>query len=307
MRTFVLFNPKAGPAELAAAVRARLEARPGVTVCQPAAPGDVAGCVAEAVRGGYETLVAAGGDGTVHAVVNALAPDFGRCRLAVLPLGTGNDLCRTLAVPEDALEALEALDAGRERRLDLMRVETGGRAWYAVNTASGGFSGQLHEALSDGLKATWGPLAYLLGAVSVLPDLTGYRTTLALDGGPAERVEALNIIVANGRYAAGGWRVASRANPEDGLLDVVVVRNGPLLDLTGVGARLVAGDYLDSDAVWHARARGVRVASEPGMWFSIDGELATHEPVAFTAVPAALRVLVGRDYQPDPAAAEGAA
>src|SRR5207248_828023 len=86
----------------------------------------------------------------------------------------------------------------------------------------------------------------------------------ALDGGPAERVEALNIIVANGRYAAGGWRVASRANPEDGLLDVVVVRDGPLLDLTAVAARLVAGDYLDSDAVRHARARRVRVAAARG-------------------------------------------
>jgi diacylglycerol kinase (ATP) len=294
MRTFVVFNPKAGSAHLVDAVRARLESRPGVTLCQPEAPGDVTGCVAAAVRGGCNTLVAAGGDGTVNAVVNALAPDFGRCRLAVLPLGTGNDLCRTLAIPEDALEVL---DAGRERRLDLMRVETAGRSWYAVNAASGGFSGQLHEAMSDDLKATWGPLAYLLGAVGVLPDLTGYHTTLALDGGPAQRVEALNIIVANGRYAAGGWRVASRADPEDGLLDVVVVRDGPLLDLTAVAARLVAGDYLDSDAVWHGRARSVRVASEPGMWFSVDGEAVTSQPLTFTAVPGALRVLVGPDYQ----------
>jgi diacylglycerol kinase (ATP) len=300
MRTFVVFNPKAGPTRSAEAVRARLEARPGVTVCEPETPGGVSGCVAEAMHSSCDTLVAAGGDGTVHAVVNALAPDFDRCRLAVLPLGTGNDLCRTLALPEDALEALEALEAldvGRERRLDLMRVETAGRSGYAVNLASGGFSGQLQERLSDDLKATWGPLAYLLGAVGVLPDLTGYHTTLALDGGPPARVEALNIIVANGRYAAGGWRVASRADPEDGLLDVVVVRDGPLLDLTAVAARLLAGDYLDSDAVWHARARSVRVASEPGMWFSIDGELATNELVTFTAVPRALRVLVGPDYQ----------
>jgi diacylglycerol kinase (ATP) len=298
MPTFVVFNPKAGSAAAAEAVRARLEERPDVVLCQPEAPGDMAACVAEALRGGCDTLVAAGGDGTVHAVVNALAPDFARCRLAVLPLGTGNDLCRTLAVPEDAVAALEVLDSGRERRLDLMQMETAGRSWYAVNVASGGFSGQLHEVLSDDLKATWGPLAYLLGAARVLPDLTGYHTTLALDGGAPQRVEALNIIVANGRYAAGGWRVASRAGPEDGLLDVVVVRQGPLLDLTAVAARLVAGDYLDSDAVWHRRARRVRIASEPGMWFSVDGELVTNEPVTFTAIPGALRVLVGPDYQP---------
>ena len=116
------------------------------------------------------------------------------------------------------------------------------------------------------MKATWGPLAYLRGAASVLPDLHEYETYLSYDDGPPERVEALNVVVANGRYAAKGWEVASAANPEDGLLDVVVVRYGPLLDLTDVAARLLAGDYLESDLVLHRRARRVRVASRPGMW-----------------------------------------
>src|SRR5439155_24213469 len=109
-----------------------------------------------------------------------------------------------------------------------------------------------------------------------------------------------NWLVANGRPAGGGLRVAPGANPEDGLLDVVTVRYGPLLDLTAVGARLLAGNYLDSDSVRHQTARRVEVVSTPGMWFSIDGEPLMQEAITFTVLPRALRVLVGADYRPVP-------
>ena len=248
-------------------------------------------------------IVAAGGDGTIHAVVNGLAPDFGGARLAVLPLGTGNDLRRTLAIPEDPLEALNLLDNGDERLIDVFRVDTPRQTCFGVNTASGGFSGQMQEALTKEMKAAWGPLAYLRGAFAVLPDLTDYHTVIEFDDDSAERIAAINVIVANGRFAAHGWNVASRANPEDGLLDVVIVNSGPLFDLTAVAAQLMGGDYLDSDHVTLRRARRIRIQSRPEMWFSIDGEPVGEEPITFTAVPRALRVVVGAEYRPDPATA----
>ena len=299
MRVFVVFNPRAGAAGAAEALRDRLEARADVTVVTPESPDETRRQATRARDEGYDWIVAAGGDGTIHSVVNGLAPDFGRTQLAVLPLGTGNDLRRTLAVPEDPLHALELLDDGAVRLIDVFRVETPKRTFYGVNTASGGFGGQLQEALTNEVKATWGPLAYLRGAAAVLPDLTDYRTTLRLDDGPDEHVEAVNVIVANGRYAAHGWKVASCADPEDGLLDVIVVHYGPLFDMTAVAAQLLAGDYLESSHVTHRRARRVQIQSRPEMWFSIDGELTGEEPIAFTAVPRALRVVVGPDYRPD--------
>ena len=296
MRIFVVFNRKAGSARMAGALLGRLTARSDVTVYEPDSPEATRRCAARAKAEDFDLIVAAGGDGTIHDVVNGLAPDFGRARLAVLPLGTGNDLRRSLAIPDDPAAALTLLDNGRERLIDVVNVETPARTLYAVNTASGGFSGQLQEALTEEVKAAWGPLAYLRGAAAVLPDLTDYQTTLQLDGGPPERVEALNVIVANGQYAAHGWRVASHADLEDGLLDVVVVHHGPLFDLTVVAAQLLAGDYLNSRHVTLRRARRVHVESRPAMWFSIDGERIGAGPVTFTAVPHALRVIVGPEY-----------
>jgi diacylglycerol kinase (ATP) len=302
MRILVVFNSKAGSARSAEALRKRLTERGNVTLVEPESPEETRLAAARAREEGYDLIVAAGGDGTVHAVVNGLAPDFGGARLAVLPLGTGNDLRRTLAIPEDPLEALSLLDGGAERLIDVFRVDTPTQSSFGVNTASGGFSGQMQEALTKEMKAAWGPLAYLRGAVAVLPDLTDYHTIIQLDEGPAERIAAINVIVANGRYAAHGWNVASRANPEDGLLDVVVVHSGPFFDLTAVAAQLVGGDYLDSDHVSLRRARRVRLRSRPEMWFSIDGEPISGEPITYTAMPRALRVVVGADYRPDPTA-----
>jgi diacylglycerol kinase (ATP) len=296
-----VFNPKAGSARSAQALRERLSERGNVALVEPESPEETRLAAARAKQEGYDLIVAAGGDGTIHAVVNGLAPDFGGARLAVLPLGTGNDLRRTLAIPEDPLEALNLLDGGAERLIDVFRVDTPRQTCFGVNTASGGFSGQMQEALTKEMKATWGPLAYLRGAFAVLPDLTDYHTVIEFDDDSAERIAAINVIVANGRFAAHGWNVASRANPEDGLLDVVIVNSGPLFDLTAVAAQLMGGDYLDSDHVTLRRARRIRIQSRPEMWFSIDGEPVGEEPITFTAVPRALRVVVGAEYRPDPA------
>jgi diacylglycerol kinase (ATP) len=95
--------------------------------------------------------------------------------------------------------------------------------------------------------------------------------------------------------------VAPHADLEDGRLDVVVVHVGSLMELSGVAARLVSGgDYLQSDIVTHRRCRRAEVRSRPGMWFNVDGELIGSEPVTFSLVPNALRVIVGPDYRRGP-------
>jgi diacylglycerol kinase (ATP) len=299
VRSCIILNPRAGSAAQSESLRDALAGRVEITLCETDRAGHATDLAAEVLERGYDLIVAAGGDGTIHEVVNGLSADFTRARLAIIPLGTGNDLARTLAIPADPLEALNIAMTGAERRLDLLKAEATDRVAYGINVAAGGFSGQVNEVLTDDLKATWGPLAYLLGAARIVPDLTGYNTTIAWEDGPVERVEALNIVVANGRTCAGGFQVAPLANPEDGLLDVVIVRYGDVLDLAGVATRLLSGNYLASDQVMDRRARSVHIASQPGMWFNVDGELFSNQPIAFTVLPQALRVIVGPEYVAD--------
>ncbi|AUX41767.1 hypothetical protein SOCE26_031900 [Sorangium cellulosum] len=300
MRISIIVNPAAGNAAQAARLRDLSAGRAGVELLETEGPGHGRELARAAVEAGADLVVAAGGDGTINEIVQGLGPYRDRARLALLPLGTGNDLARTLGVPLDPAEAFALLDEdhveAQTRKLDLVHVESAGQTRYCLNVAAGGFSGQVDEALTDDMKATWGPLAYLRSAMKVLPDLTGYQTTIAWDDQEFERVEALNVIVANGRTCAGGMRVASRASMEDGLLDVVIVRYASLLDLAAVAARLLAGTYLSSDEVMHRRASRVRIAAKPGMWFNVDGELLSNAPISFSVEPRAIRVLVGPGY-----------
>jgi diacylglycerol kinase (ATP) len=306
MSTTAIHNPSAGAAEQWPALRRELDTLGELTLIETKQPGDAARAAADATRRGDSLLIAIGGDGTVNEIVNGtmrtrLHTGASRPTLAIVPLGTGNDLARTLGVPLEPLEAIKLL---RERpataRIDLMRVRSETFDGFCANVAAGGFTGQMNEALTDELKSRWGPLAYLRGAVKVLPDLTKYSTTIRYDGSAPQPVHAMNVIVANGRTAGGGTIVAAQADPTDGLLDIVIVRTGTVLELTGVAARLLAGDYTTSDLVTHRRAKRVQIESTPGMWFNIDGELITNEPVTFSVVPGALNVVVGKDFKATP-------
>ena len=297
----VLYNSNAGSA--AACDIDALRTVPGVELVDCQDPDDTIAAAQEAALSGADLVVAAGGDGTVHLAANGLmrAGETAATRpaLGILPLGTGNDLARTLGIPLRAtpIEALDALRRADRRALDVIRVShegDEGKTQFAVNACAGGFSGTVDEVLTPELKKTWGPLAYLVGAVKAIPRLDDYDTWIAWDGGPEERVGAYNVVVANGRTAGGGKPIAPRADPTDGLLDVVVIRAGA--DVARLAARVLAGDYLDDDDVLFNRVSSLRVRSRPGMWFNVDGELRTNVPVAFEVVPAALRACVGPDY-----------
>jgi diacylglycerol kinase (ATP) len=295
----IVANSHAGSAARLTELQQALVQRRDIVLHETKTAEEATSVAAEALRGGAEMIVAAGGDGTVNAVVNGLAADFAGATLGIIPLGTGNDLARTLAVPLEPLEALALLSSGVVRPIDVIHLGYANRVTYGVNMAVGGFTGQMNEMMTEDLKASWGPLAYLMGAVKTLPHLTGYQTDIQWDGITYEHETVLNIAVANGRTAGGGLPVAPIASPEDGWLDVVIVRYASAIGLADVAARLLIGTYLEAEPVSHHRVRHLYVHSRPGMWFNLDGELLTNDPVTFTVRPRALRVVVGPAYMPD--------
>lgn len=298
MHAALIMNPASGTADEGELLRQTLEPMGGVDIYLTQKRGDATTMTMDAIANGATLIVAAGGDGTINEVVRGIMTAPTQVPLGIVPLGTGNDLARTLELPSDPLAAWKLAVSGNTRPLDVIHIRTDREEHFALNVSAGGFSGQMNEALTSDMKETWGPLAYLRGAAQVLPDLTEYRTTIQYDDEEVHQVDALNIIIANARTAAGGVLVAPYANPEDGLLDVVIVHYGSLPQLAGAAARLlVNSNYLNSDIVELRRARKVQVESDPEIWFNADGELITNEPIVFEILPQKLQVVVGEKYQ----------
>ncbi len=299
MRICLIVNENAGSANRKESLSEAVEASSDVTCWKSTQKGDGTDLATKAAKEGFDVVAAAGGDGTINEVANGLMAAATDVALGIVPLGTGNDLARTLDIPIDPHDAIALLRGGERRRLDLFLVEYPDGTVYGINAATGGLSGEVGEVVTSELKEDWGPLAYLIGAASFVPDIPEYETYVSYDGAEPEMVHALNIIVANGRTVAGGKRVSPLSNPEDGLLNAVIVKKGTVVELGDVAARLVAGNLLGSPIVTHRTVRSLRIDSRPGMSLSVDGEVITNEPVTISVREAALNVVVGAKYHPE--------
>lgn len=293
----VIWNAKAGSGWQHSEVRNELERRPDVVLCDSPSKDEATDIVRRAADDGVQLVVAAGGDGTVNAVVNGLAESSEGVRMAILPLGTGNDFCRTLAIPSNPMSALRILDSPTVRRIDIVEAEHETHGRYFINMASGGNSHRVTEHLNDEMKQRWGPFCYVRGVVDVLPDLQRFHATICLDDGPTEHFNLFNVFLGNGRTCGAGLRVAPTANPEDGLLEVMIVLDGGPIDVATLAARFLVNHFLDSEMVVRRRARRVSIDSEPKMLFVTDGDATTEVPATFTVHPQALEVVVGTAYR----------
>ena len=290
MRTCIILNPIAGGVKNSDAIRELLRGLKAERFCISEGSGDAEKFASEASN--FEVIVSAGGDGTLNEVVNGIARGGCNAALGVLPLGTGNDFARTLGVTNNLDTAIEQVAAGKTRAIDLVRV-TSDSVRYFANVSSGGFSGVVDEKLTPEMKRTWGPLAYLRSAAAAFSELRGYATKVSLDDAEALELDLYNVIVANGRYVAGGIPIAPEADLTDGLLDIVLIPERGPAELAILAAQILVGKHLSSDAIIFRRAKKIAISSRPGMWFNVDGELIGNEPATFELLPGALRCVVG--------------
>lgn len=251
----------------------------------------------DAIREQCELVVAAGGDGTVNAAVNSLMkrPPAERPRMAILPLGTANDFAGCLAIPDDIPSCVELLGTGRYVPIDVVKITAVGFERYYANVAAGGNSVRVTESLTDEIKTRWGAFCYVRGAVDVLGDMKSFHVRAQCDEETIE-LDSWGILVANGRTNAGRILVAPNASPSDGLMDIVFIRDGDMLDMVDIVATTLLSNFLECDQVLYRQARELHLQSLPGMRFTLDGEVIDEEPVHFQLVPAAIQMMVGDSY-----------
>lgn len=220
-----------------------------------------------------DLVVSLGGDGSLHAVVQALhdADRLPGTPVGLVPLGTGNDFARTLALADDPVTAARDLVTGAVRPIDLVVDATG---TVVVNAAHVGIGAEA-AARAEPVKPALGPVAYVLGAVSTLftPSADVHITIddRTLSGRVAQ------VAVGNGRFVGGGGELLPKAVVDDGLMDVAVAFAARLPQRIAYALRLRRGTHPDADFVHYTRATTVRVEGD-AVRCTTDGELTEPRP-----------------------------
>lgn len=282
--TLLMVNPRSRRGrqalDLARAHLHRLGCEP--VVATPGSPEEMVATVRD-MAARVERVLVAGGDGSLSAVLPALVET--QLPLAVWPVGTANDLARTLGLPDRLSAVCALIRQDQLRRVDVGRVNGS----LFLNAASIGLTPRVTRALTEGLKRRWGRLAYGVAAWRALREARPLEVDVEWAGGRLHLV-TWQVVVANGRSYGGVLEVAEDATAEDRVLDLFSVESRTRWGIAGAWPSMRTGQPERSRQVRHLRVPRLRLTSEHPLTVSADGELRTRTPAELDVVPGAIAV-----------------
>jgi lipid kinase YegS len=241
--------------------------------------------------GEVDLLIAAGGDGTLNEVVHGLMDlsTAARPAVGVVPLGTANDFATGCGIPRDAEQALALCMEGKATPIDVGKAN---EHWF-LNAASIGFGAEITATTPPELKHLLGPAAYAVMGAILSMNVHHYRGRLTM---PDREITGSGpvAIVGNGRQAGGGLEVTPRARVDDGLLDVLTVRDIPALALL-TAARELQELSPDGEYINYWQTPWAEVQTAEAIPVNLDGEPMQFLNVRYEAVPSAIRLIVPPD------------
>lgn len=250
-----------------------------IEVCATAGPEELDDVLAGADG---RTVVVAGGDGSLHAVVAALhrSGALAESTLALLPLGTGNDFARTLEIPLEPVEAAKVVIAGAPRKVDLLVDETGGIVVNHVHVGAGAEASKMGAVWKERLgsigagKVNLGKLGYPIGAIQAAVSSVPFKLRVEIDGKVVTTTDdpVLMVSLGNGTSVGGGAELTPDADASDGSIDVMVALPEGALATLAYAADVARGEHAERDDVVYLQGCEVKVSGEE-FWASADGEI----------------------------------
>ncbi len=295
-RAHVIVNPASGraiPAAGLARLLAPLEAAGWrLSVEESPGRGQVTGLARAAVEAGCSVVVAAGGDGTINEVIQALVGT--PVALGVLPLGTANVWAREVGIPVDLAQAVRVLQQGHVRRIDVGRA--GER--YFLLMAGIGYDAEVTAGIHPRAKRALGILAYVVRGVTVAFSFVGRRVTITADG-TERQYRVLLIVIGNARRYGGPLSITAEARIDDGLLDVCVFRGVGVLEAARYALQVLLGRHLRDPGVIYFRTANVSVSGDTPLPVQVDGDKIGTTPMGFSVHARALSVIVPSAVRPE--------
>ncbi|HEY9747377.1 MAG TPA: lipid kinase [Allocoleopsis sp.] len=242
-------------------------------------------------RDRVDLVIVGGGDGTLNAVTEGLVDT--QLPLGILPLGTANDLARTLCIPTDLTRACEIIAQGDVQRIDLGWVN----GKYFFNVASLGLSVQITQQLTKEVKRRWGVFAYVATAIRVIGQSRPFWAEIH-DRGNVTQVRTVQIAVGNGRHYGGGMTVVPDATIDDDRLDLYSLELQRWWQIIPLLPAMQQGQHIKSPKVRALAGKEFTIRTRRPRPINTDGEITTYTPATFRVVPKALSVLVPKPHSP---------
>jgi diacylglycerol kinase (ATP) len=305
-RVVAIVNPVAGKAK-GAKLRARAADElkrlfPGIAFVESSAPGHAVTLAQSAADA--ELVIVVGGDGTTREVVSGLMsctrpldPSTSRPLLAVVPVGSCNDLPRNVGIPKDVIQACRVAREGQVRPIDVIRVDLSAgsdeRQMYFANAAGFGFDAVVTTEAQKS-KRLRGMLLYLVAIIRTLRNLQCPLVRIRAGDFAAEQ-RVLLVAAANGRYYGGGLKVAPEARPDDGLIEVCIGWEMGWWSTLKKLPRFVAGTHVTLKEVRMLRVPELALEFLEPVQIELDGDVLVPQPFRsfrLTALPQAIRIRV---------------
>ena len=296
MKACIIFNP-AARGEKAKRFRDQLAALSTSVALRPTyVAGSGRELAAAAVREGFDTILAAGGDGTVNEVVNGLGEageGSAGVRFGVIPLGTVNVFARELGLPTNFDRAWQVIQRSNEVCIDVPKagfaVNGQVQRRYFAQLAGAGLDSRAIELVDWGQKKAIGPLAYVVAGFKALAER---KAKIAVSAAPNEHLSGELVLIGNGRFYGGNFKLFPKADLRDGLLDVTVFPHVNWKILLRAGWGWLADQIHSAAGCCCFQAATISLSSDDVVPLELDGENVGHLPAKFTLKPSALRVLV---------------
>jgi len=261
-----------------------------VEVVATGGPGDARRLAAEGAAAGVDTVAVFGGDGTTMQAASALVGTD--VVLGLIPGGTGNLLAGNLRIPSSPLRAAEILVRGHPRRLDLGRLDASGEHHYFAVACGAGFDARVMAETSGALKQRWGIGAYIATTLRLLNELRSIRYHIRVDGVEYDANAALVLVANCAEVIPPLIRFGGDVRPDDGLLDVVVLRADSFAEGVHAFWHFLRRAEGPDSRIGHVRGREIHVETDRPVPVQLDGDLGGVSPFTVNVVPGAIRVMV---------------
>ncbi|WP_019639844.1 diacylglycerol kinase [Paenibacillus fonticola] len=289
-RARLIYNPTSGREEmrrLLPDVLDRLDLAGIETSCHATTgEGDATREAQEAVRRGYDVIIAAGGDGTLNEVVNGMAGMSNLPPLGIFPMGTTNDFARAMGISKRWEDYCDLVIENKTRPIDIGKVN--GR--HFINIAGGGSLTELTYEVPSKLKTMIGQLAYYMKGIEKVASLSPTELVIRAEGHGVLEGEFMLFLIANSNSVGGFEKLAPDARIDDGLLDVIAVRKCNLAEFIRLLTMALRGDHFSDPRVVYFKTKRMEVTSPGLVQLNLDGELGGELPGVFEILPSHLRI-----------------